>query len=483
MALAGRRQRDLQVGEERERVRHGVARDHHRHHVGERRPGVSALRERAPAAEQQETAAAHVHEVGEHRKLVVREEARFHIAEDDRAIAEQLGPRLREARHEIVGAVYVQAVELVLRGPLERDDLQVRVGFDGGTDELHLGARRALEVQHAFAVVAHVDERLLRVVLRDLLARLRRNSEGERPRAGVVRRDAYSHGRNVAVGRQRDRIARYDAPAVLDDQRDLLPRVAALPDHDVGDQRPSAKHRRRRLDPLDLDVLVEPVRAEPDGEYRNRLRAKRQQLVAHRGAGVVGAVAHDDETRQRNRVQLLACLLDGVGDVRLAGVERERGRAVDSLSAGRKAEHPDLEFLPQRRKQRAIGAAERVLGPCAARLPVAVGDAHAARVVDQDPDVVALRNGRREEQHRPHQAGQQHDEGRHPKRAQDPPIAARTLGPHACVTQNGGHADGGRREEQQQHRKRDAQRQIAVGELARPVLEQEVEDGFEQWTK
>ena len=57
------------------------------------------------------------------------------------------------------------------------------------------------------------------------------------------------------------------------------------------------------------------------------------QLVAHRGARVVGAIAHDDEPRQRNRVQLLARLLDGVGDVRLAGVERQSRCAVDPLRA------------------------------------------------------------------------------------------------------------------------------------------------------
>ena len=107
-------------------------------------------------------------------------------------------------------------------------------------NEAHLGPRLALEVQHVLAIVAHVDERLLRVVLRDLLARLRRNAEGERPRAGVVRRDAHAHRRDVAVRRQRDRVARHDAPAVLDDERHPLPRVAALANQDVGDERPAA---------------------------------------------------------------------------------------------------------------------------------------------------------------------------------------------------------------------------------------------------
>ena len=57
-------------------------------------------------------------------------------------------------------------------------------------NERHLGARLAFDVQNLLAAVAHVDERLLRVVLLDLLARLQRNAEGERPRPRFVRGDA-----------------------------------------------------------------------------------------------------------------------------------------------------------------------------------------------------------------------------------------------------------------------------------------------------
>ena len=66
----------------------------------------------------------------------------------------------------------------------------------------------------------------------------------------------------------------------------------------------------RRLDAPDLDVLVESIGAEADGEDRNRLRAQRKQLVADRRARVVGAVGQHDEAGQRNAVELLARLLD-----------------------------------------------------------------------------------------------------------------------------------------------------------------------------
>ena len=56
------------------------------------------------------------------------------LAEDDRAIAEQLGARLRKAGRQIVRAVDVQAKELVLRRALQHDELQVRIGFDGARE-------------------------------------------------------------------------------------------------------------------------------------------------------------------------------------------------------------------------------------------------------------------------------------------------------------------------------------------------------------
>ena len=100
----------------------------------------------------------------------------------------KLGARLRKSAEQLVGRVDVEAQKLVLGRALQRDELEVRVRLDRGANEAHLVARLALDVEDLLAAVAHVDERLLRVVLLHLLARLHGNAKGERARAGVVAR-------------------------------------------------------------------------------------------------------------------------------------------------------------------------------------------------------------------------------------------------------------------------------------------------------
>src|SRR5690242_12008455 len=99
----------------------------------------------------------------------MREEARFDAAEDDRAIAEELSARFGKAAGQLVRGIDVEPKELVPRRPLERDDLQIRIGGNRGADEAHLVARLAFDVEDFLTSVAHVDQRLLRVVLFDLL--------------------------------------------------------------------------------------------------------------------------------------------------------------------------------------------------------------------------------------------------------------------------------------------------------------------------
>ena len=86
------------------------------------------------------------------------------------------------------GVSMCEAQELVLRRALQRDELKIRVRLDRGANEPHLVARLAFDVENLLAAVAHLHERLLHVVLLDLLAGLRRNAEGERARAGVAAR-------------------------------------------------------------------------------------------------------------------------------------------------------------------------------------------------------------------------------------------------------------------------------------------------------
>ena len=76
-------------------------------------------------------------------------------------------------------------------------------------------------------------------------------------------------GDKVAVGRETDRIARHDAPAVLDDEWHTRAPVASLANEKLGHERAALEHRARRLNATDLDVLVESIDAEADRENRN----------------------------------------------------------------------------------------------------------------------------------------------------------------------------------------------------------------------
>ncbi len=102
----------------------------------------------------------------------MREEARLDVADDQGAVAKELGAGLGKSARELVRRVHVQTKKLVFGRTLQRDELQARVGLDGGADEAHLVAGIALHVEDFLATVANLDERLLRVVLLDLLARL-----------------------------------------------------------------------------------------------------------------------------------------------------------------------------------------------------------------------------------------------------------------------------------------------------------------------
>ena len=140
---------------------------------------VAAFRERVPAAEEQEATAPSRHEVRDHVELIVREEARLHASEDQRTVAEQLFPGLRETGLEFLGAIDVQAQEFTFGGSLKNHDLEVVVFGDRTTQELHLPARLPLEVEDLFRVAHDVYQRVPSVVLRYPLPLLNRDLESE----------------------------------------------------------------------------------------------------------------------------------------------------------------------------------------------------------------------------------------------------------------------------------------------------------------
>ena len=127
VAFAGARRPHLQPRHRPgvERARHAL--DDHRQRIGNRRPGIAALGERSRAAEHQQAAAAALDELRHHAQLIAGERAGLDAAENQAAVREQLVARLGKPAGELLGRVDQQPVELVVRRPQERDDLQVLV--------------------------------------------------------------------------------------------------------------------------------------------------------------------------------------------------------------------------------------------------------------------------------------------------------------------------------------------------------------------
>ena len=209
-----------------------------------------------------------------------------------------------------------------------------------------------------------------------------------------------------------------------------------------------------------------------------------EQLVADRRARVVGAVAQHDESGQRHRVELLTRLLDRVADVRLAGVERQTPTRCRSAArrtrSGTRA--PGISSAATRaarcrdRRTRArptrcvAGRCDRRCACCANRRSARRRSCAAARrptaAASAGRDTPAARRGRRRAARRVpiDRAACSWRARRRSSRTAGTPMAA------AASSSS-------------MHRKRNAERQIAVRELARPVLEQELEDSVEQWTR
>jgi hypothetical protein len=150
-----------------------------------------------------------------------------------------------------------------------------------------------------------------------------------------------------------------------------------------------------------------------------------------------------------------------------------------TLSTRCAPDQPDDELLAERLEHRAVRTAERMLDPVGPRRAVAIGDAHAARIVDEHADVVPLRHRRREQQHGAEETHHQHAERGDADGPQDDAISLRALAAHARVAENRGDADRGRGQQQDHDRERRAEGNVALRELSRPVLEQELKNSFQ----
>ena len=227
----------------------------------------------------------------------MREEAGLDAPEDEPAVAEELLARAREAAGELVGVVHVQAQELVRRGALEDDHLEVLVLLDRAAEKLHLEARLALEVEDLLALAADLHQHLPAVVALDALARGGRDPERDAPRSHLVGGESDPGDHGLAVLAQLHLLAGEHASVVLDLERDRLARVAALSDHDVHHDGAAQQHRARRLHPVELHVGRERILAEAHREDRDRRGLQGDERFGEHASAVVRAVAHDHDPR------------------------------------------------------------------------------------------------------------------------------------------------------------------------------------------
>ena len=145
-----------------------------------------------------------------------------------------------------------------------------------------------------------------------------------------------------------------------------------------------------------------------------------EQRLAERGIGGVGAVADHHQPGHRQSGQLLAHAGQRRAEPRLRAAERQIALLRGARRRAREAERAHREPIGQRLEQPAIGGAELALHECGARLPVDIGNLHAARVVQQHADEVLLRHRGLDDQQRPEQADQDDGEDREADRRRAP---------------------------------------------------------------
>ena len=130
-----------------------------------------------------------------------------------------------------------------------------------------------------------------------------------------------------------------------------------------------------------------------------------------RGVGGVGAVGDHHQPGERQAGQLVARALERLARGaspcrRISDRPPTPTRSADDEKLKKRSD----EALRQRVEQRAFGPVELLLDERAARLAVAIGDRHAARIVDEHAEEILLRDRGLEDQRRPEQAEEQDGE-------------------------------------------------------------------------
>ena len=116
----------------------------------------------------------------------------------------------------------------------------------------------------------------------------------------------------------------------------------------------------------------------------------------------------------------------------------------------------------------------------AARLTVAIGDGHAARIVDEHGEEVLLRHRRLENQRRPEQTDEQHGERRQAERDEHESIAQAIGGRNAAIGEERHDRSRGHAAPDQQDGARERPRHVALLKHEGRIFEEETENVFHQ---
>ena len=108
------------------------------------------------------------------------------------------------------------------------------------------------------------------------------------------------------------------------------------------------------------------------------MRLKLEQGIAQRRVRVIGAVAYDDETRERNVRKLFGASGERASEVGPCPGEAERRGIVQAVRRFREAEKTEHELVGERFRERAPLRTKGLLNETAARRALDIRDLHAA---------------------------------------------------------------------------------------------------------
>ena len=388
-----------------------------RQHISKCRTAKPTFGERTAPAERQETAAAHIHELGQHAQLVAGEEGGLDAAKHDRAVGKELVARGGESGQQLQAVSHAESQELALGAAQQADQLQRGIPSDGPPQKRELGTRLAFQIQNPIGAWAHLQHRVRHVVLGHRFirqgGRTHREPIGARGQGG----HAQAYRCHFAVRGRTDRLRGHDAPIGFGRHADRRGARATHADGGVDQHRATGEHPARSGHPFYRDIALEARLPDAHGVHRHLPRAQAEQRRVEVAAPVVRAVGGHDDASQWHAGEFLARSVEGSRQIRPRAGGLEGAGTVDGPGVRGEAQQAHRVLFAQAPHQRArIG--ERSLHGRQSRASVHIGDALTARVVEQDGQDIALWDRRRDHQRRPQQEREHEQQGDRAQAAQ-----------------------------------------------------------------